>query len=277
MGLKQTGIPLGGILAASTLPGLALAFGWRTAALLVGFITLAFILVVKIGMPPAPPLPDPKGGVRWAQFREILSNRGILALSVMGIFMAGAQLALITHLVLFLQSKFLFSSVLAGISLAVAQAGGIGGRIGWGLISDYLARGRRKSILVLIGIIATGQIFLLARVGPDIPMVLLLVMIVLLGSTTIGYHGVLFGLMGEIVRKEIVGLATGFSLTITFLGIVLFPPFFGHLVDRLGSYDRAWDTLALAWVAAVAILVFFVQEKKFVPASGRQIQNQGQE
>jgi len=265
MGIKQTGIPLGGILAASLLPGLALAFGWRAATLLVGFITLAFILVVKIGMPPAPPLRNGSGGVRWEQFREVLSNRGIVALAVMGIFAAGAQLALITHLVLFLKSKFLFSSVLAGICLAVAQAGGIGGRIGWGLVSDYLVKGRRKPILVLIGIIAAGQFFLLARVGAEIPVFLLLVMIALLGLTTIGYHGVLFGLMGEIVRKEVVGLATGFSLTITFLGIVLFPPFFGHLVDRLGSYDRAWDTLALAWVAAVAILVFFVQEKKSAP------------
>ena len=274
MGIKQTGIPLGGILAASLLPGLALAFGWRAAALLVGFVTLAFILAVKIGLPPAPPLPDPKGGVRWAQFREVLSNRGILALSVMGIFAAGAQLAIITHLVLFLQSKFLFSSVLAGICLAVAQAGGIGGRIGWGLVSDYLAKGRRKSILMLIGIIATGQIFLLARVGPEISTGLFLVMIALLGSTTIGYHGVLFGLMGEIVRKEVVGLATGFSLTITFLGIVLFPPFFGYLVDRLGSYDRAWDMLALAWVAALLIMVFFVQEKKPIPNPGQQARNQ---
>ena len=127
--------------------------------------------------------------------------------------------------------------------------------------------------MVLIGIIAAGQFFLLARVGAEIPVFLLLVMIALLGLTTIGYHGVLFGLMGEIVRKEVVGLATGFSLTITFLGIVLFPPFFGHLVDRLGSYDRAWDTLALAWVVAVAILVFFVQEKNSTPEPERETRN----
>jgi MFS family permease len=68
--------------------------------------------------------------------------------------------------------------------------------------------------------------------------------------------------MGEIVRKEVVGLATGFSLTITFLGIVLFPPLFGHLVDRLGSYGRAWDMLALSWVVALFILTFFVEEKE---------------
>ena len=52
MGVKQTGIPLGGILAAFTLPALALSFGWRTAIILVGVMTLIFILVVRIGMPP---------------------------------------------------------------------------------------------------------------------------------------------------------------------------------------------------------------------------------
>ena len=118
-------------------------------------------------------------------------------------------------------------------------------------------------ILVLIGIIAILQLFILGRIGPDIPGSLLVLFLAILGSTTIGYHGVLFGLMGEIVRKEVVGLATGFSLTITFLGIVLYPPLFGHLVDRWGSYSPAWDMLAVSWIAALLILFGFVQERKY--------------
>jgi ACS family hexuronate transporter-like MFS transporter len=262
MGLKQTGIPLGGILAASTLPGLALAFGWRASVILVSAATLVSILAVRIGIPPAPSLQKQPFGMHWAQLREVLSNRSILALSIMGIFLAGAQLAIITHLVLFLKKEYLFSTVLAGFFLALVQAGGIAGRIGWGLVSDFLAGGRRKSILVIIGITAILQLFILGRIGPDIPAILLVLFIILLGSTTIGYHGVLFGLMGEMVRKEVVGLATGFSLTITFLGIVLYPPLFGHLVDRWGSYSPAWDMLAVSWIAALFILIFFVQERK---------------
>ena len=262
MGVKQTGIPLGGILASSILPVLALAFGWRVSITLVSAVTLVFILAVQIGIPPAPWQQKQTAGMKWAQLREVLSNRSILALSIMGIFLAGAQLAIITHLVLFLKKEYLFSTILAGFCLAVIQAGGIAGRIGWGLVSDFLARGRRKMILLLIGIIAILQLFLLGRIGPDIPASLFFLFITLLGSTTIGYHGVLFGLMGEIVRKEVVGLATGFSLTITFLGIVLYPPLFGHLVDRWGSYSPAWDMLAVSWIAALLILFFFVQERK---------------
>jgi len=262
MGVKQTGIPLGGILAAATLPGLARAFGWRNSIILVGVVTLISILIVRVGISKAPVSQTERKGMRWGQLREVLSNRSMVAFSIMGIFLAGAQLSIITHLVLYLKNEYLFSSVLAGIYLAVVQVGGTGGRIGWGLISDYIAGGRRKLILVIIGIIAVIQLLLLSRIGGNAPGVPFLLFIAMLGSTTIGYHGVLFGLMGEIVRKEVVGLATGFSLTITFLGIVLFPPLFGHLVDRLGSYDRAWDMLALSWVVALFILIFFVKENK---------------
>ncbi len=262
MGIKQTGIPLGGILAAFTLPALATAYGWRLSILFVGGVTCLFILIVRLGVPSLSVSQETPSKIKWENFREILTNRGIVALSIMGIFVAGAQLSIITHMVLFLKTKFLFSSVFAGVCLAVTQAGGTAGRIGWGLISDYVVGGRRKGILILIAFIAIFQLFLFGRIGPDISSTMLLLMLALLGSTTIGYHGVLFGMMGEIVRKEVVGLATGFSLTITFLGIILFPPLFGHVVDQLGSYDRAWDMLALAWVVALGILFFFLKETR---------------
>ncbi len=261
MGVKQTGIPLGGILAASILPGIALSFGWRFSVLLGAFLTLSAVFLVRIVIPPAAPFLRSPAQNFWKQLHEVFSNRNIVAISVTGIFLAGVQLSLITHLVLFLKNKFFFSSVLAGMYLAGAQAGGMGGRIGWGLVSDFIAGGKRKLILLIIGGVAVFQLFLLSRIEADFSRGLLLLFIVLLGSTVIGYHGVLFGLLGEMVKKEIVGLATGFSLTITFLGILLFPPLFGYLVDKLGSYQQAWDLLAFSWVVAILILILFVKEK----------------
>ncbi len=261
MGVKQTGIPFGGILAAAVLPGIALSLGWRFCVILGALLTLSAVLLVRILIPPA--VPSIRGPAQnfWKQLYAIFSNRNIMAISIMGIFLAGIQLSLITHLVLFLKSKFSFSSVMAGMYLAGAQAGGMAGRIGWGLVSDFIAGGKRKLILVILGVAAVVQLFLLSRIEADFSRGFLLLFIFLLGSTTIGYHGVLFGLLGEVVEKEVVGLATGFSLTITFLGILLFPPLCGYLVDKLGSYNQAWDLLAFSWVAAILILLLFVQEK----------------
>ena len=151
------------------------------------------------------------------------------------------------------------------------------GRIGWGLVSDFIAGGKRKLILVIIGVAAVVQLFLLNRIEVDFSRGLLLLFVVLLGSTTIGYHGVLFGLMGEIVKKEVVGLATGFSLTITFLGIILFPPLVGHLVDKQDSYNQAWDLLAFSWVVAILILILFVKEKNQSASTNSRLSDHGRE
>jgi len=263
MGVKQTGIPLGGILAASILPGIALPFGWRFSIVLVGLTTLMVIFAVRVWMPSTPPLRRERSPIFWTQFWEVVSNREILALSVMGIFLAGAQLSIVTHLVLFLKSEFLFSSVLAGIYLAVSQGGGIAGRVCWGLISDFVAGGRRKPVFLAIGIVAIIQLLFLGHLNRDeLEPAYLFLIILLAGFTTIGFHGVLYGLIVEAIRKEVVGLGTGFTLTITFLGVILFPPLFGHIVDRLGSYTRAWDMLVLSWIVALLILIFFVKEKR---------------
>lgn len=45
MGVKQTGIPMGGVLAAATLPSLALALDWRKAFIIAGTISLLSVLL----------------------------------------------------------------------------------------------------------------------------------------------------------------------------------------------------------------------------------------
>jgi ACS family hexuronate transporter-like MFS transporter len=262
MGTKQTGIPLGGILAASLLPTMALALGWRLSLVFVGLAEMVFIVFVWRGLPAHVRASKPGPKIHWETFRKILTNRSIMALSILGIFTAGAQLSIVTHLVLFLKSQMLFTSVLAGFYLAIAQVGGTTGRIGWGSVSDFLWRGRRKPVLVLVGGIAIAQLLFLGRVSAHESELLLILIVGLLGSTAIGFHGVLYGLIGELVEKESIGLTTGLMLTITFLGIILFPPLFGHIVDLTGSYRMAWDFLALSWLVATAILVIFVSEKK---------------
>ncbi|MBI5968097.1 MAG: hypothetical protein HY882_09615, partial [Deltaproteobacteria bacterium] len=140
--------------------------------------------------------------------------------------------------------------------------GGIAGRVCWGLISDFVAGGRRKPVFLAIGIIAIIQLLFLGHLNrDDLEPAYLFLIILLVGFTAIGFHGILYGLIVEAVRKEVVGLGTGFTLTITFLGVILFPPLFGHIVDRVGSYTRAWDMLALSWGVALLILIFFVREK----------------
>jgi predicted MFS family arabinose efflux permease len=48
--------------------------------------------------------------------------------------------------------------------------------------------------------------------------------------------------------------AAGMNLTASYLGIMTFPPLFGLLVDRGGSYTTAFDAGAAVYVLALILL-----------------------
>ena len=67
---------------------------------------------------------------------------------------------LITYLPLYLKESMGFSAYWASQALAITQAGAMFGRVGWGAASDRLFVGRRKIVLLIIGIM--GSVLLVA-------------------------------------------------------------------------------------------------------------------
>jgi cyanate permease len=67
--------------------------------------------------------------------------------------------------------------------------------------------------------------------------------------------------MAEFAGREMAGRVTGISSALVMLAVVAGPPTFGYIVDRTGSYQIAWQLLAvIAIIAAVSIL--FVRENR---------------
>ena len=62
------------------------------------------------------------------------------------------QMSLLTYLPLFLKERLAFSTVHASQWLSITQGGAVLGRVGWGTVSDRVFGGRRKIVLVLIGV-----------------------------------------------------------------------------------------------------------------------------
>jgi len=60
--------------------------------------------------------------------------------------------------------------------------------------------------------------------------------------------------LAELAGTTRSGLAAGFGLTSSSLGIVVGPPIFGFIVDRFGSYAPAWQGLAILALVAFALL-----------------------
>jgi sugar phosphate permease len=279
MGLRQTSIPLAGVVAAPTLPLLAAAMSWR-GALLVGaaFCGLSALLVgLAYRDPPRNEWRGARNEGRGARneggrkreltlasrfsaltspfdaYLELLRDRSLAATIALGPIMVAGQWTVVPYLALYLYERYGWPLAVAAGYLALAQLGGVVGRIGWGLASDLLWHGRRKPALRLLppagALGALGLAWLPAEGAP----LLVGALAMLMGATVIGWNGLLLAYVAEQAGPRRAGTAIGLAVSVIFGGAVVVPPAFGWLVDRTGSYQPAWVVLAGVLLAGLAL------------------------
>jgi len=259
MGVKQMGIPMGGVLAAATLPGLALALDWRKALIIAGTISLLSVLLCLLFYrePHLEEKHDKLQPLRFSSLLEIFKNRNLMVLSCLVIVFMGLQISLQTYLILFCKERLLFSVITAGYFLSLAHLGGVVGRLTWGPVSDFFFRGRRRVVLMMIGGLSSAICLSFVFLSPQFSTWSMIVLVFLFGFCAIGWNGIYLTLVAELAGKDRAGIATGASLSIAWIGIFFGPPFFGYIVDQTHSYSYAWlifsimmglTTLCLRWV-----------------------------
>ncbi len=254
MGVRQTGIPAGGLLAALLLPPLAVGLGWASALAVGAGVTLlvAFCFAVFFREPPTEEEAESR-----VSLRSIVGNRRLLTATGYSFVLVGAQWSATVYLTLFLHEEAGVSVVAAGALLAVLQVGGIAGRIGWGAASDRL--GRRKPVMVVVGLVAVPTCLTMAFVGQHTPPALLAILVALLGLSLLGWNGLYVTMIAESTSPQAAATAIGAGLTVTNLGSFALPPLFGLVADLSASYRVFWLALA-GWVLLGAALGCLVQE-----------------
>ena len=253
--VKQTGVPLGGVMAGAIVPLLASSAGARPALLA---IAIACLLCAAAAQPfralldgdrdPAQPL---RMGSMTGGLRLVFSHPALTRLAAMSFVFSIVQLSLSSYLVTFLNTALGYSLVAAGGALSAAQAGGVVGRIAWGYVADrWLGADRTLALLALLmSLCAIGTALLQA----DMPQAFTLVLLVAFGASAIGWNGVYLAEVARRAPPGMAGAATGGTLALTFFGVVLGPVLFGALSGAVGSYRAGFlalvvPTLACGWV-----------------------------
>jgi MFS family permease len=167
---------------------------------------------------------------------------------------------LITYVPLYLKDTMGYSAYWASQALALTQAGAMLGRVGWGVASDRFFGGRRKIVLIVIGMLSVLLIGALGFMTRDSSQILLMTILFLAGVCIVGYQGVSYALIGEIAGKSKTGAGLGMMITINAGAATLGTPIFGYLVDRSGSYTTGWQILAGAISLGIAGVGFLLKE-----------------
>jgi predicted MFS family arabinose efflux permease len=255
--LKQTGVPLGGILAALLLPQLARAYGWQAAigmtAALMAVVAVPLMVVRRSLDDDRDPAASLGAGGVLSGIRLVLGSRRLRALAIMGWAYASAQFCLFTFLITMLVKDMGWGLVAAGGAATVMQVGGVIGRLAWSLLADVIGRG--VAILVAIGLGSAMFSVALAFATPEWPTWIFSVLVFGFGFCLVGWNGLWLAEVARAAGPGEVGLATGGVLAFTFFGIVLGPATFATVYRAVGSYAFTYGIFSVYALFGAVILI----------------------
>jgi len=244
--IKQTGVPLGGVLAGVIVPGMADMVGWKMAFLAVSLGNLVCALAIQ---PLCATLDDDRDIKQRVSFgnglagplKLVFSQRSLAVLAAVSFFFSIAQLSLTTYLVTFLHDDLGMGLIIAGFVLAVAQAAGVAGRLLWGYVSDrFVGPTNMLAILAILIAVCSVATPFLQHVDSEL---LTIIVLSVFGSSAVGWNGVYLAEVARQAPKGQASIATGGTLALTFLGVVVGPPIFGLIAGASGSYGVAYASL----------------------------------
>jgi sugar phosphate permease len=166
----------------------------------------------------------------------VLTSRDLWLLALATGVFAAMQTVWISYLVLYLQGVVGLMLLAASRLLALAQLGGLAGRVLFGMLSDRLFGGRRRMPLVLAGIGSTACTLIVVRTGAGASRAGLAALALVFGIVGIGWNGVQHTWMAELAGPRAAGTAVGLGLAISSAGVTLGPLIFGYFLQVTGDY-----------------------------------------
>ena len=250
--IKQTGVPLGAVMAGLIVPPLTLGFGWRTAAMLVALMCCMMALAAQVlrreldaDRHPAHPMISLAN--LMTPFRLIFANPALVRNVYTSNAFAGLQLSFFTFVVAYLTESLAYTLVAAGFALSVANVGGVAGRIVWGWVADRTHSPRL--VLGILGVSMTAASLATAAFSPAWPYGAVLAVCALFGVTAVGWNGVQISETARLSPPGMAAMVAGGSTFITFIGIIIMPALFALTRDATGSWGIPFVVVCLPALA----------------------------
>jgi sugar phosphate permease len=237
LGVRQTAIPLGGLLAAVTLPSIIAAGGSEAAFLylaslcFVGSLIGALMLRERVT----------DDGIEVETVARTLRDGRLWRLCFWSGLFLYAQVAVIGFGVLFLHDEHGFSEQSAALVLAASQVLAAAFRIGAGRWSDVVRS--RVGPLRLVGLAVAAVMVLTAALAGG-PLWLLVPVLAFAGGLSMAWNGLSYTAAAELAGPARSGAAIGFQQTVlSGIGVVA-PLLFAATVSS-GSWALAFAIAAL--------------------------------
>ncbi len=252
--IRQTGNQIGAMLGSLTLPAIALVAPQAGFAVIV--LLACLVCTVLLAMRrryDAAEVRTPAVAMELLRsWRLLRSSPGLSALALASMPYSAMQLALNAYFVILAVDRLGLAHVTAGVLLAVAQGGGLIGRLLWGMVATrYVAA---RSVIAGLGLAMTACAIAVAAASPDWPLALLGTTAFVFGLTASGWNGVFLAEVARLAPDGRIPEATGAVLTASYAGLLLGPLLIAG-VSQVASLAHGYALLATLSLLATVTLV----------------------
>ena len=253
--IKQSGVPLGVVLAGTLGPALTVYASWEWTLVACGLASAIMIALLQIGRqrldddrdPQVPLITNPTSAVRvmWAE-------KPLRYLALGGGMLAASQVIQHNYTVAMFYEELGMPLVQAGLMLTVAQVGGFIGRPVWGWIADRSGDCRR--VLMVLSVVLAASELATAALHPGWPLWSIYLLFFVFGATASGWHGAYLAEVARLAPAGRVAAATGGALVMTNANSVITPILFASIFAAIHSYSLTFALLAIPTLAALFLL-----------------------
>jgi len=253
--IKQTGVPLGGMLAGALAPSLALGIGWQQGLWLLAGLALLGIIALQFKRRSWDDRREP--GLNWrrspfAGLGVVWGHKPLRYLAIVTLCFSAVQLSLSSFTVAMLVEDLDVSLIAAGAVMTMVQACGIAGRLWWGWLADRI--GNRLLALAIVACSTSLGTVLIYFMSPGWPLAGVVMTLCLFGLAALGWNGVYLAEVARLAPRDRIAEASGGCLVFTYGGVLLGLPTFALLMTVMEHYTDVFGLLTGASLLSLFLL-----------------------
>ncbi len=254
--IKQTGVPVGGLMAGILVPLLLGWLDWRGAFFFCGAMSLTFGLMLqpirkRFDADRQPSL-SLKPGYIVGNMRLVLTTPTLRDLAVGMLCFVGLQGLFGSYFVTYVSEVIGRPLHSANYFFSIAMSTAIGARILWGWVGSSLVPARRviSGLALVMSIAAVGMGWLGTHQPSDL---FIIIVAVLFCISAVSWHGLLLSEIARLAPPGQVGPVTGASLAFATIGMMSYPTLYALLVKFTGDHSLGF------YIAAAPAFIMFIK------------------
>ena len=254
--IKQSAVPLGGLLAGLIAPAAAAVLGWQWAVACMAAVVALTALVIHPLRQSLDEDRDPfypvSLGASFASIAMVLRHPRLRTLALTTLAFTGFHASIFAIFTAFLVERGGLSLIVAGQAYGAMQVSGVAARIGFGWLTDHFISARRLLVVIGVGMGLSGVV--IGQIDSGWPIEAVFAVSAMLGVVVGGWPGIYLAEIVRVVPTDQVSTATGGTVAFSFAGVVIGPALFSVVIALSGSYALAFMVFgAIAAVIAVGL------------------------